>query len=367
MERFNPGRLDLARRRRGLTKSNLAERAGVSTSVLRAYERRDRDPSEVTIKRLAAVLDFPVAFLRGDDIDEPSVDGVSFRALSSMTARQRDQACGAAAIAVQLDDWIRARFDLPVPDVPKFRDAQPEAAAETVRHVWGLGERRAPNMVHLLEAHGVRVFSLAQDCAEVDAFSFWQDGLPYVFLNSQKSAERSRMDAAHELGHLVMHSHGSPPSGRTAEDQAQTFGSAYLMPRRSVLVDAPRGGTVSQIIMAKRRWSVSAMNLTHRMHKLGLLTDWQVRSAYIQLGRLGYRQGEPDGIERESSQILPKVFAALREEGKTRGDIAQALHIPVDEINRAVCGLVVARGGDIAIASAPLPPTTRRPELRIVV
>ena len=33
----------------------------------------------------------------------------------------------------------------------------PETAAEAIRSEWGLGERSIPNLIHLLEAHGVRV------------------------------------------------------------------------------------------------------------------------------------------------------------------------------------------------------------------
>src|SRR4051812_49840644 len=89
VERFNASRLDLARRRRGLTKSKLASSAGISTRIVTAYERREREPSDETLQRLASVLNFPVEFFAGDDVEEPSIDGVSFRALSSMTARQR--------------------------------------------------------------------------------------------------------------------------------------------------------------------------------------------------------------------------------------------------------------------------------------
>jgi hypothetical protein len=66
-------------------------------------------------------------------------------------------------------------------------------------------------MVHLLEARGVRVFSLAEDAADVDAFCFWhkraKDDPPaaFVFLNLQESGERGGFDAAHELGHLATH------------------------------------------------------------------------------------------------------------------------------------------------------------------
>lgn len=210
MERFTFSRLDLARRRRGFTKKRLADDAELSARALTAYERGENVPSEATVERLASVLGFPVSFFTAPDIDEPTIDSVSFRSKSSMTARQRDQACGSAALATVLGDWIAERFELPSPDVPRLRDVDPESAAEEVRVAWGLGLRRAPNMVHLLEAHGVRVFSLVEECAEVDAFSFWRGSTPYVFLNTMKSSEHSRMDAAHELGHLVLHFWGGP-------------------------------------------------------------------------------------------------------------------------------------------------------------
>ncbi|MBK8210507.1 MAG: ImmA/IrrE family metallo-endopeptidase [Rhodospirillales bacterium] len=40
----------------------------------------------------------------------------------------------------------------------------------------------------------------------VSAFSFWEGGHPFIFLGADKqSAARSRFDAAHELGHLILH------------------------------------------------------------------------------------------------------------------------------------------------------------------
>ncbi len=372
---INPTRIDLARRRRGLTKTKLAEDAGVSTRILSDYLTGRKSPSEATLARIAARLEMPVEFFSGDDLDEPPVASVSFRSLSSMTARQRDQATGAATVAMQFDDWIRSRFVLPPPDIPHLRNlpsddeqgsvANAEVIAETLRQRWGLGELRAPNLVHLLEAHGVRVYSLAQECAEIDAFSFWRNETPYIFLNNYKTAERSRMDCAHELAHLVLHAHGGP-SGRLAENEAQAFAAAFLMPRRSVLADAPRSATAAQMIQAKRRWNVSAMNLSHRMHRLGLLSDWQVRALYIQLTRHGYRDGEPQGIQREASQVLPKVFAALAHEGVTRRHIAYQLHISTRELNSITFGLTVATTGGPVVRASHHGSRPRRPELRIV-
>ena len=195
-------------------------------------------------------------------------------------------------------------------------------------------------MLHLLEARGVRVFSLVEECRELDAFSFWLKEVPYVFLNTIKSAERNRMDAAHELGHLVLH-WWDGSRGRKAEHDADIFGSAFLMPRGSMLAEAPRGARFDDIIRAKGLWNVSAAALTYRMHKLGLLTPWQYRSIFIELSREGYRSAEHRGSQPETSQILAKVFEALRNEGIARGQVADELSIEIDELDKVVFGLVL--------------------------
>lgn len=341
MTELNPSRLIVARKRRGLTKRALADRAGISTRSLSAYESGTQEPNSETRRRLADVLGFPLSFFERSDLEEPSLDATSFRALTRLTARRRDQACSSATLALELADWLDARFELPEADVPQLRGVDPETAADAVRKSWGLGESPIANMVHLLEAYGVRVFSLAEECVEVDAFSFWRDGVPYMFLNTMKSAERSRMDAAHELGHLILHWGHETPRGREAEHQAQAFGSAFLMPRGSVLAKAPRTARIDHLIKAKAYWKVAVANLAYRMHKLGLLTEWQYRSLFIEIGERGYRRNEPRSIDRETSQILSKALATLRAEGMTKADIAEALGLPIEELNKVIFGLVL--------------------------
>src|SRR4030095_16645232 len=107
-------------------------------------------------------------------------------------------------------------------------ETDPEAAARSLRQYWGIGEKPIGNMLGLLEVHGVRVFALAEDTASVDAFSFWRDDRPFIFLNNFKTAEHSLFDSVHELGHLVLHRHGGPQASRSAEREANAFASAFL-------------------------------------------------------------------------------------------------------------------------------------------
>jgi len=223
----------------------------------------------------------------------------------------------------------------------RLQGVSPEVAAEGIRREWKIGNMAISNMVHLLEQHGVRVFSLAEECAEVDAFSFWRAGKPYVFLNTMKSAEHSRMDAAHELGHLSLHWRHGQVGGREVEIEAQAFASAFLMPSGPMIAEAPRGGRLDQLIEYKKRWKVSIAALIYRMHTLGLLSDWEFRSLFIQMSELGYRKQEPKSVRRESSQIFSKVLGALHEDGITRSEIAQELAIPLEELNKLMIGLTL--------------------------
>lgn len=357
---LTPSRLALARRRRGLTKRRLADAVGVTARSVTAFEAGQLTPGRRTLGRLAEVLRFPIDFFDGPDLDEVPEAVASFRALSKITASQRNATLAAGSLALALDAWVLERFRLPAPDVPRLGPGvDPETASEVVRTEWGLGQQAIPNLIHLLEAHGVRVFSLAEDYREVDAFSFWRDGTPFIFLNTLKSAEHSRMDAAHELAHLVLHWHHEPPQGRQAEHEAQTFAAAFLMPRSSLVATAPRSSDLETLIEYKLRWRVSLAALVYRMHAVGLLSDWNYRSLYTHLSARGFRTNEPRPIQRETSQVLSKVFAALRKEGVRKIDVAQALRISPAELETLVFGLAIqplAHVGGEDASSRRLPP-----------
>lgn len=338
---FNPSRLVLARKRRGLSKIALAEASQIGLRSVVYYESGEVTPSDDAVQSLAAALKFPAPFFYGNNIEEIDPDVASFRSLSKMTASQRDSAIAAGTLATTVCEWIEGQFELPDADVPSLRNFDPETAASVLRHEWGLGERPIRNVVHLLEAHGVRVFSLPVDSASVDAFSVWYQGKPFVFLNPMKSGERGRTDAAHELGHLTLHEHGIPRN-RQAEIEADLFAAAFLMPAADVIAHAPRAISVKTIHKLKKRWSVSAIALVHRLKALRLITEWQYRTFCIELSQAGYRSSEPDGLPRDTSQIFAKVFDMLREEGRSRSVIARDLQITSAELDSLLVGLTMA-------------------------
>lgn len=364
---FNPARLDLARRRRSLTQTELAERVGIDRRTLFGYDVGEFLPSDRIVKRIAAALDFPATFFFGEDIDEPTPDNASFRAMTKLKAPMRDAALAQGSLALMLGGWIEERFSLPMATLPDLsREPTPEAAAAALRNEWGWGEQPIKNVIHLLESKGVRLFSMDFDARKVDAFSLWQGGTPLILLNQYKSAERARFDACHELAHLVLHRHGSHRgSTRVYEREAHEFASAFLMPRGSILASAPRFATVPGLVKLKRKWGVSVAALAHRLNQLGLVTEWQYRTLYVEITKRGYRTAEPEPMERETSQVLSKVFTMLRGEGIGKESAAQALDLSPRELDRMMFGLTIMglHGG----SKKEGPPTlARRPKRTIV-
>lgn len=330
---FTPSRLRWARERLMLARTDLASVTGVSVSALTSYEKGSSNPDVRDIEVLAAELGVHPEFFYLHDMEEVPESVVSFRRASKTSKRQQCAARGAAQMAVELFGVIESSFKLPDLQVPEIDDATPEQAAEEVRAQWHLADRPIADMMSLLESKGVRILSLDHRCKDVDAFCFSRDGVSYIFVSTVKTAERQRFDLAHELGHLVLHAGvlADSANSKERERQADSFASAFLMPASRIYTQSMNGAPVERILKAKKYWQVSAMAMARRLHDLKLLSDWQYRSVVIELSQRGYRSAEPDGIQREQSQLLRKVLFMM-DEHTTTADTAAALHLTTDVV-----------------------------------
>lgn len=330
---FTPSRLRWARERLMLARTDLASVTGVSVSALTSYEKGSSNPDVRDIEVLAAELGVHPEFFYLHDMEEVPESVVSFRRASKTSKRQQCAARGAAQMAVELFGVIESSFKLPDLQVPEIDDATPEQAAEEVRAQWHLADRPIADMMSLLESKGVRILSLDHRCKDVDAFCFSRDGVSYIFVSTVKTAERQRFDLAHELGHLVLHADLSTDGAKSKEreGQADAFASAFLMPASRIYTQSMKGAPVERILKAKKYWQVSAMAMARRLHDLKLLSDWQYRTVTVELSRRGYRSAEPDGIQREQSQLLRKVLFMM-DEHTTTADTAAALHLTTDVV-----------------------------------
>lgn len=340
---LEPTRINLARWRAGLSKLELATRLEATSRTVANYETHgapDRAAAD-----LARAIGCTVAYLRLPATRPVEGERVFFRARRRSTAAQKHAATAAGHEGIEFYAVVTDHFKLPYLTLPEFDSMAPADAAQQLRAEWNLGIDPLPNLVHLAESHGIRVMSLPAGAVEVDAFSVWEGNRPYVFLSTIKTAERSRFDLAHEIGHLVLHAglDDSAASERNAEKEADAFASAFLLPRILLRSKVGREPSVEAVLKFKARFGVSAMAMAYALHQADLTSDWSYRQMCVELTKRGFRYGEPEGMQRELSRVFGVVLAGLRDRyGWETEDIADRLGVTAAELHGLTFGQAIA-------------------------
>ncbi len=345
---FDGSRLALARRLGRQSRTALARTVGVTPAAITQFERGPARPTAPVLAELALALGVPRDFFRyGRPTAIVPSGSAHFRSLRATPALSRDQALAFAELALDVVDVIEQNVDLPVvhlPDLEISDDPSPEqvaAAAAASRAALGVGEGPVAHVVRLLEAHGVVVLRLPpQVDPAVDAFSTQAAARPLVLLSPVKNDKaRSRFDAAHELGHLVLH-HDVEPGNKIVEGQAHSFSAEFLMPADQVAEDLPRRVDWEQFHAAKRRWGTSLKALVYRARTLGIMSDASYHRANRELAKAGNPEAGPLGPP-ESPVLLGAACALLEEHGTSLHHLAETARLPLAQVQE-----VVAAGSD---------------------
>lgn len=352
---FQGEKLIFARKKRQVSQKDLARLAVVTPRSLQRYERDEESPKPDTLARLADALKFPAAFFT-DDRRLPDIPplAISFRGISKIKAKLRDNAVTVAQLAVGIEETLSREFDLPTLDIPDLSESTstPVEAARVLRDQWSLGTAPIPNMVHLLERHGVRVFS-ADAQADVDAFCFWNAGCAFTILSRAKTPERTRFDCGHELGHLTYHQRNDFHNDRSKdiEREADAFAGEFLVPTEALKAHAPSYITNDTVMKLKKAWGVSEMAMIRRLKEIGRISDWTYRGMCIEVSKATKRKGEREGMKlHETSSLLADMFVG--DDGISVRDLARELNVQPTDITPLVFDLPTQRGGLRLVHSA---------------
>lgn len=318
------GRLKDARIAALMNQSELASAAGVTRQAVSAYEQEEKSPEPDTLEKIAAVLGQPIWYFTSDDAPVfGEFSSLFLRAVGPATKR-RNMACAVLSkwftqIATYLDKLVNFP-EVKVPQVApasgggRYEPEEIELAAEECRKLWNLGVGPISNLVSLLEAHGITVCRHELSGETVEAFSFWSGSRPFVILSSQKdSSARSRFDAAHELGHLILHRWvgadelEDPKKLKEIEREADRFASAFLLPRKSFPAEIFTT-RLDAFVGLKRRWNVSIQAMVYRCKQLELFDEDQVTNLYKQISARRWRSREPLDDPQEIPLEQPRLL-----------------------------------------------------------
>ncbi|MBN8866769.1 MAG: DUF2188 domain-containing protein [Solirubrobacterales bacterium] len=348
---FDPTRLSLARQAAGLQKKDLAERVGLSPASITQYEAGNTLPPIPTVAQLALACGFPPGFLAYDGTSARPTEATTpyFRSLRSTRVFEREQAEALAILVWQVANALEEHVDLPeiaIPSMPVDEEEpldQVEVRADALRKEWSVAEGPVLSVINLLENFGSICSRVSDASHRVDAFSQWIDGRPFVLLSDQKGdGARSRFDAAHELGHLVMHP-DPDPGNKIMERQAHAFASAFLMPTSQVIDELPRKAPtrrdVPGLVDLRCRWGASIAAIYYRSKELGVISEAVHRRAMVRLTEFGFRKNEPGEVPIEEPSVLATALDLLEDAvGYGIGDLSAETNLGELQVGE-ICGI----------------------------
>jgi Zn-dependent peptidase ImmA (M78 family)/transcriptional regulator with XRE-family HTH domain len=330
-------RLQAGRELRGKSQTALARDAGVTAAAISQFENGHARPAPATLLKISSALDLPVGYFarRAGAHDAPEA---YFRSLRSTSATERRRAAALVGLVHELVHAVEEHVALPPVDLPENTSAadddEVEAAAAAAREHLGLDATSpVPDVLRLLEKHGVVAARFRVDAEKMDAFSVAYPDRPIVVLGADKGhRDRSRFDAAHELGHLVMH--GPDQAGtKEAEAQAHKFAAAFLLPADGIRHDLPARVDWECLIVLKRKWEVSLAALLMRARTLGAMTPETYTQAMKTMSARRWRKDEPGPLgPPEKPVLLATAIEVAQQHGVTLDDLAAERGLPVRDL-----------------------------------
>ena len=342
-------RIRISRRAEGLSLRELEAKIDnrVTAQAISKYERDVSLPSSGVLIALATALGVSVGYLLSGS--EIVLETVEFRR-RRLTSR-REEAQVEARVVDLLERYLAVEELMGLPTVawdrphdapwPVLEDmVEAEQAALFLRSHWGLGLQPIPNLVELLEEHGIKILSMP--LASIDGLAARvrredQSVVSAIVVNRRDWGERQRFTVAHELGHLAL----DVAPKVDDEKSAHRFAGAFLMPAAALRAKVGRTRNAigwSELFELKRIFGVSVQALTHRCRELGIIRNPLFRQLFDEFNRRGWRSPsyrEPWALEGEEPKRFNRLcLRALAEGALSESRAAELLGLSVRDLVR---------------------------------
>lgn len=322
VSQFRAERLVAARSLLDRTQGQVGDAANLPQSLISMIESGQRSFTEDHAVAIARAMELPMEFFSVRSRSIP-FDSLRFRKnrTSSTKTSQRVHVLFQEAFRV-VEDLVRENLTVPRPVLPLVQDPESILSQDRIEKLASMARESLrlapdlpiPSMTRSLERAGFAVApvilpSIGESPRPHEpghfGVSYWGGrGEPGLIGYFQGSGDRERFTLAHELAHAVLHSNRDSDD---AEDEANRFASAFLVPRERALQIITSETTLRTLAIAKADWGVSIQALVMRGKQIGALPEERAAALFKQIASRGWRKKEPVEVTVEP----PRLFREL--------------------------------------------------------
>lgn len=333
---MNPEMLAAAREARGLTQSQLAERAGVPQGTLSKAEHGLVPLSPERMTALADALGFPLDLFEWDEEVYGFGSSTFYHRKQKSLPQTRLREIQATFNLTRMRAKRLAR-GLEIEPKHRFQPLElddfgsPEEAARAVRAMWAVPMGPVKDVCRLIENAGGVVVRADFATPKISAISQWVTGERPVFVaNTGNSPDRERFTLAHEIAHVLLHS----TPNENQEGEADRFASELLMPAAEIGPRLAAGLDLARAAQLKPYWRVSMGALIRRAKNLNYITESRYKSLNVQMSQRGWLRHEPVDIEADRPRFLDQVIQIQLTSGYSVDQLAKIAGLTVEEFAR---------------------------------
>ena len=283
---------------------NLPLSVRISHTQLVAYENGEASIPITLLSFLATVYQRPLNWFL---VSNEALTGFRYRNTKSRVGVKETRQFEAVATK-----WVEAYFKLEerlrsplrarvaLSSLAVSVDTTPVELARSVRTLLGLLDSDpVANVIDVLHACGVRVIEVDAPDA-IDAVAAKRGNDSVVALNKNTTNDRLRLNAAHELAH-VLYGDCKEVQGWSddfVEQRAYEFGSHLLLPDKALDL-ALEGKSFIRLIEHKKKFGISLAAMIYRAEKSKRIRSTLARRLWVEMSQRGWRKNEPGQIWRE--------------------------------------------------------------------
>jgi len=235
-------------------------------------------------------------------------------------------------------------------------ETDPLYLAQEVRQRLQLGDHPVPSVIAILEFFGIRTIEVPTSLS-IDGMACKFGDEYAVVLNPLTSNDRARMNAGHELGHVLL---GDCEDGvkfidDDAEARAYEFASHLLMPQKQ-LREVFKNRSMVGLVKAKEQYGLSMQAMIYRASNgpEKLLDQRTSKWLWIQFAKRGWRRQEPGYVRPDRATRFERLLETAISSRSLRWPEAEMLlgiHRSelTERIDLAVHGPESEEGGDSAV------------------
>ena len=317
----------------------VAKRVKVSHTTLANYEAGRSQPTMDVLVALASLYDRPLNWFLGESF--------TLRNIRYRNRKSRVKLGDLARYEAHAVKWLQAyraledTLDQPLKgDLADFHFEDGESGADAAQRLRAKinldASEKITSVADLLERLGVRAIELPTELA-VDglaALAVGDDEEYVVALNSTVSSDRARLNAAHEVGHVLAGDCDSDDIDNRGpnEDRAFDFASHLLLTDEMLRVAFAEKSMV-RLVQFKERFGISVAAMIYRARDLGLISETVAKRIWMEINRRGWKQNEPGCVAEDRSVRFERLLdAALLEEKLTLDQAAELSGVRSDEL-----------------------------------